>query len=224
MSSIRTVFSAAFLALTLAAASAESVQAQGQATAAAWRGNRNEQLIDQAVRRFGYRPNRLTQRQVDAIHRAWDELLGPGSSRRRVHLNRTQATAIVYMALVHREQDGAYDLPRDRDDRDGWRDRPAYWTAECDQLQADAYRLGNLVAAPESNAGLFVQEPERGRARALARQIQERAVECRATEAADRAGEVLRLLADQLPEREAVSRRVDALKQAIQRAEPGRRR
>jgi hypothetical protein len=36
-----------------------------------------------------------------------------------------------------------------------------------------------------------------------------------------RSGEVLRLLSDQLPDREAVGRRVDALKQAIQQASPG---
>src|SRR5688500_6625806 len=106
MSIFRTIFSAAALALALATASADSasaqatVQIQGQSGIAAWRGSRNEQLIDNAVRRYGYRPNRLSHRQVAAIHRAWDELLGPGASRRRTGLNRTQATAIVYMALV----------------------------------------------------------------------------------------------------------------------------
>jgi hypothetical protein len=234
MPSIRTIFAAAALALSLSAASAETVhaQAQAQAGAASWRGGRNEQLIDQAVRRYGYRPHRLTQRQVEAIHRAWDELLGPGSSRRRIALNRTQATAIVYMALVQpTEDDGRYDRRgrdgvEDRDGRDdgyGRNDRPGSWSAACDALQPDANRLGTLVAAPQSGAGRFVTEPDRGRARALARQIQERAVECRATAAADRAGEVMELLSHPLADRGAVRVRVDALKQAIQQADRGRR-
>lgn len=241
MSIFRTIFSAAALALALAAASADSASAQasvqGQAGIAAWRGSRNEQLIDNAVRRYGYRPNRLSHRQVAAIHRAWDELLGPGASRRRTGLNRTQATAIVYMALVQPyEDERGYDRPRDRDDddrygRDGRRDdrdgryeRPTYWSAQCDELQADAYRLGSLISAPGGNVGLFVAEPERARARALAQQIQQRAVQCRATGAANHAAEVLELLSAALPDRNAIRLQVDALKHELQQAQPGRGR
>ena len=235
MPSIRKLFSAAALALALTAVAHDAAHAQPQAAAARWRGNSNEQLIDQAIRRYGYRPSRLTDPQVRAINNAWTELLG--STTRRVTLNRTQATAIVYMALVYPYEDqrtrpdgsypgGGYDRPDDGYDRpgDGYGGRPGSWGAQCDQLQSDAYRLGTLISAPEINTGLFVAEPERGRARSLARQIQQRAVDCRATEAADRAGEVMILLAEALPERQAVSRRVDALKEAIRRAAPDRPR
>lgn len=237
MLTLRKAFYAAGLALALAAASHSSAEAQS--TVARWRGGNNEQLIDQAVRRYGYRPNRLTDAQVRAINNAWTELFG--TTTRRPSLNRAQATAIVYMALVEprdRGRDG-YDRPRDDYGRPGgvwdadeyeggygggYDGRPGGWGAECDQLEADAYRLGTLISAPENNSGLFVVEPERGRARSLARQIQERAVQCRATAAADRAGEVLSLLSEQLPERSQVERRVNALKQAIQQASPGRPR
>jgi hypothetical protein len=228
MLSIRKSLFAAGLALALSALS--HLPADAQASIARWRGGGNEPLIEQAVRRYGFRPNRLTDAQVRAINDAWTELLGP--TTRRAQLNRTQATAIVYMALVQPYEDertgGVYDAPRD-DDR---YDRPGGgyqggrgWSAECDAMEADAYRLGTLVSAPErGNASLFVQEPDKGRARALARRIQEQAVQCRAYAAADRAGDVLTLLSENLPDRADVSRQVDALKRALQDAAPGRPR
>jgi hypothetical protein len=223
MLTIRKIVCAAGLALALAAAS--HAPADAQASVARWRGTGNEQLIEQAVRRYGYRPNRLSDIQLRAIDRAWAELLG--HTTRRVALNRAQATAIVYMALVEPSENAYAGRDRDRDDYDrpggGYGGRPSDWSAECDEMEADAYRLGNLVSAPRNNTGLFVTDPERGRARALARQIQERAVQCRATSAADRAGEVMAVLADNLPRRSAVENRVDALKQAIQQAAPGHR-
>jgi hypothetical protein len=235
MLTVRRAIYAAGLALALAAAS--HAPAHAQATAAHWRGTGNEQLLNQAVRRYGYRPNRLSDGEVRAINRAWVELLGPGS--RRAPLNRAQATAIVYLALVEPREDayagrppvedydrpgGGYGRPGDGYGRpdDGY-GRPGYWAAACDEMEGDAYRLGNLVSAPRDNGGLFVTDPERGRARALARQIQEQAVQCRATGAADRAGEVLAELSGALPRRDVVAQRVDALKAAIQQASPGRR-
>jgi hypothetical protein len=221
MSTIRRFFLAAGLALALVSAS--HAPAEAQASVARWRGNGNEQLINTAVRRYGFRPGRLTDTQVRAINDAWTELLGP--TTRRTTLNRAQATAIVYLALVE-PREGAYADRGDEYDRPGggYDGRPGRWSAECDEMQADAYRLGNLVSAPRGSSGLFITDPERGRARSLARQIQERAVQCRATSAADRASEVMAALADNMPRRSAVESRVNALKQAIQQAAPGRGR
>jgi hypothetical protein len=235
MLTLRRIFHAAGLALALAAASHRSADAQ--ASVARWRGSGNEQLIDQAVRRYGYRPNRLTDTQVRAINDAWTELLG--TTTRRAPLNRAQATAIVYLALVEPNDDGRGGYGRDDYDRPGggygngpgsggyggggYGGRPGAWGAECDQMESDAYRLGTLISAPANNGGLFVVDPERGRARSLARQIQERALQCRATAAADRAAEVLTVLSETLPSRSTAEQRVNALKQAIQAA-PGRPR
>lgn len=231
MFTIRRLLAAAGIALALSGAS--HAPADAQATVARWRGGGNEQLIDQAVRRYGYRPNRLTDAQVRAINDAWTELVG-GPGTRRASLNRAQATAIVYMALVEPYDDGrgghgrgdGYERPGGVRDDDGggygngggYGGPPGGWSAECDQLEADAYRLGTLVSAPERNAGLFVAEPEKARARSLARQIQDRAVQCRATPAADRAAEVLTALSEALPERTVVEARVNALKVAIQQS------
>lgn len=231
---IRKILAFAALALALSTAA----DAHAQAGVARWQGSRSEQLINQAVRHYGFRPNRLTQRQVESIQDAWAELLGVQGGRRT--LSRAQATAIVYMALVHPlEEDDWYEEGRpgrrpgggwnDRpgggwDDRPRDDDRPPYRDEACMQMESDAYRLENLVRAPERNTGLFVAEPEKGRARALARQIQQRAIECRASTVADRAADVLTALSAAMPERSHVAARVSSLKQAIQRAPTGPRR
>jgi hypothetical protein len=219
---IRKILAFAALALALSTAA----DAHAQAGVARWQGSRSEQLINQAVRHYGFRPNRLTQRQVESIQDAWAELLGVQGGRRT--LSRAQATAIVYMALVHPlEEDGWYEEGRPGrrpgggwDDRPGDDDGPPYRDEACMQMESDAYRLENLVRAPERNSGLFVAEPEKGRARALARQIQQRAIECRASTVADRAADVLTALSAAMPERSHVAARVSSLKQAIQRATP----
>lgn len=230
---IRTLFTFAALALALCAAADARAQSSVQAGVAHWNGSRNEQLINQAVRHYGFRPNRLTRHQIQAIQDAWHELLGTGSGRRP--LSRAQATAIVYMALVQPyEEDGWYDEGRPgggwhgggRDGRPGggWDDAPPYRPGEaCVQMESDAYRLENVVISSGGNGGLFVVDPEKGRARTLARQIQQRAVECRASGVADRASDVLNALAAPLPSRSDVQTRVNALKQAIQQANRGRR-
>ncbi|HEV3049491.1 MAG TPA: hypothetical protein VGX50_04245 [Longimicrobium sp.] len=231
---IHKIFAFAALALTLSTAVDARAQSSVQAGVAHWNGSRNEQLINQAVRHYGFRPNRLTRTQITAIQDAWYELLGTGSGRRP--LSRAQATAIVYMALVQPyEEDGWYDEGRPsggwqgggRDDRPGGGyddDAPPYRPGDaCVQMESDAYRLENIVISSGGSGGLFVMDPEKGRARTLARQIQQRAVECRASAVADRASDVLNVLAAQLPSRSDVQTRVNALKQAIQQANRGRR-
>ena len=220
-------------AFALALSAAAPGEAAAQSSASHWRGGRSEQAIDQAVRYYGFRPNRLTRDQIDAIQRAWTELLGRDARTRP--LSRSQATAIVYMALVHPfEEEGWYDGGRYGGGRrgggwsggpgGGYDDRPPYRDDACLEMESDAYRLGNLVGAPEVNTGLFIVEPEKGRARTLAREIQQRAIECRAPAVADRADEILRALSAALPSRSELETRVDALKHAIRQSTSGRRR
>jgi hypothetical protein len=240
MTRIRKVLALAALALALTAVAEVQAQSSVQSGMSRWRGSRNEQLINQAVRHYGFRPNRLTDRQVDAIQETWYELFGATTARRS--LTRGQATAIVYMALVHPyEQDGFYQDGRPGRGSGGWNDRPGDgWSDRprgdddgdappyrgddsCGEMESDAYRLGNLVSAPEVNTGVFVADPEKARARTLVRQIQQRAVDCRATAVADRATMILRLLSEQFPRRSDVEGQVNSLKQAIQQ-QSGRRR
>jgi hypothetical protein len=214
-----------FAAAALLALASRPAPADAQSSTAQWRGSRSERMIDRAVRYYGHNPNRLTREQSRAIDQTWSELLGPGA--RRGTLTATQATAIVYMALVfpHEEQaDGGYPDRPDHDDRPGYPggSRPPYWGRECVQMQSQAYELGNLVSASETQTGLFVMDPEKGRARTLARQIQQNAIECGATAVADRADDVLTALSANLPARTDVARRVDMLKQEIRDASPDR--
>jgi hypothetical protein len=232
---IRKVFALAALALALTVTADAQAQSSVQSGITRWQGSHNEQLINQAVRHYGFRPNRLTDRQVDAIQETWYELFGATTARRP--LTRAQATAVVYMALVHpHEEDGFYEDGRpgrgggwnDRNDRPGGGydgGAPPYRDDgdRCEQMESDAYRLGNLVSAPRTSTGLFVVDPEKGQARTLARQIQQRAVECRATAVADRAADILTALSAPLPRRSDVEPRVNSLKQAIQQ-QSGRRR
>src|ERR1041384_1903986 len=78
---IHKIFAFAALALALSAAAAAHAQPSVQAGVAYWNGSHNEQFINQAVRHYGFRPNRLTRDQIDAIQQAWYELLGTGSAR-----------------------------------------------------------------------------------------------------------------------------------------------
>lgn len=215
------------LALSAPHAGAAAQSSPAQSSAAHWRGGRGEQAIDQAVRYYGFRPNRLTRDQVHAIQRAWTELLGRDAWTRP--LSRAQATAIVYMALVHPyEEDGWYDEGRHGRGRGGrpgggWDDAPPYRGGEaCVRMEADAYRLENVIIA--AGSGLFVTGPDRDRARTLTRQIQQHAIECGAPAVADRASDVLRVLTAALPGRSDLETRVDALKQAIRQTAPVRRR
>lgn len=222
MRPIPTLLAALAVAISASAAAPLAAQDYGAASVRGAPPSRSSERIDQALRDFGYRPARLTRAEVRAINDTWRELLGPAG--RHALLTPRQATAIVYMALVHDRRGGRPDDDYPYHPGGGRDDRPGTWGAACERMEGDAYRLGVLVTAPESHNGLFVQEPERGRARALARQVQEQAIQCRALRVADRAGEVLTALASNLPGRSDVSRRVDALKREIEAAAPVRSR
>jgi hypothetical protein len=214
MRRIHTVLAAALAALAAAAAAPLAAQDYGAATVRGAPPSRSAERIDVALREFGFRPERLDRAEVRAINDTWSELFG--QARRGYVLTPRQATAIVYLALVHERRgrrDDRYSPVRD--------DRPRAWGPECERMEGDAYRLGLLITAPESGTtGLFVQEPERGRARALARQIQEQAIRCRVLGAADLAGEILTALSSTLPGRSDLEQRVSALKREIAAAAP----
>jgi hypothetical protein len=183
--------------------------------------------MDAALRYYGIDPSRLTREQSYALDRMRAELAGDGGDRRG--LTRTQATAIVYMALV---------FPREgRDSRGGYGDdygdtRGGYGqtnggrgreprAGRCTEVEQQAYELGSVVSGSARNAGLFVSDPEKIRARALARTIQQGALQCGNRDAADAAGEIIDELAENLPERAEIAGRVADLKSAL-RGEPYR--
>lgn len=241
----RTLRTGAFLAaLILAAAPAAHAQVQTEESPEFLRSgvqgygySRNQQLINQAVRDFGFRPSRLRRDDVLAIDRAWARVV-PGVDRRRYALNQEQATAIVYLALVHRRggyagtgrwddrgrDDGRWDERDgrgdgrwdDRDDQDGGRfeeTRGPRPIGACGNVDVQAYELWNVVNAPRQ-ATLFLNSEEKQQVRALATEIQREALRCGDRTVADRAADVIGSLSPTLPTREDVSRRARALRDA----------
>lgn len=183
---------------------------------------RVDSQMEAALRYYGIDPHRLTREQSYALDRMRAELAG--GDRRA--LTRTQATAIVYMALV---------FPREAGDgygdgygggRGGYGQENGGWGRDprpgrCTEVEQQAYELGNVVSGSGRNTGLFVSDAEKVRARSLARTIQQGALQCGNRDAADVAGEIMRELADNLPERSEIGQRVAELKGAL-RGEPYR--
>jgi hypothetical protein len=101
----RAAAAAAILALVAvpAAAQSSSVQAPGAYSSSrmASRGP-DQRMIDRAMREFGFDPSSLRRDQQRAIDEAWRQLLPDASPGHA--LNPAQATAIVYLALVHGRQ------------------------------------------------------------------------------------------------------------------------
>lgn len=215
MSSLR---SSLVLALVLLGAAPAASHAQ-----ASYGSGRVERVVrvdrqtEEALRYYGYNPNRLTREQSFALDRARADLLGHGWDRRAI--SRTQATAIVYMALVfprergrYGQQGGGYDGRGDYGEPGGY-GRPGY--GRCQDAEAQAYELGNVVSASARDGGLFVGDPEKGQARALARRVQQGAVQCGRSDAADLAGEIIEELSRPLPERAGIVRSIADLKRAL---------
>lgn len=185
-------------------------------------GTRNRQLLEDALREFGFRPDRLRRADVQAIDRTLAELV-PGADRQRYGLNRTQAQAVIYMALVHRRGGGGGGWNDAWDDDDRYPSRGGY--PACRDMEVRAYDLDNAVAGTNDwGAGMFLDQDERRRARELTREVQTLALQCGARGVADRSSELLRLLGENLPNRGQVVRRIDAIKQAIRDEDRGGRR
>lgn len=184
----RTLRLAAVLALVLAGG------ASAQAPAA-----RDEPVLERALRHYRFDPDALDADAHAALARTREALIPDPDGH---PLNRTQAMAIVYMALV---------FPVEQEEpRPGERRR-------CRGLAAQVYALGNLVE-PRTGAGLFVTEPdEQRRIRHAASRIQQEALRCASFPLADRAGEVLSELGRNLPTRSTLGETVVAMK-AIVRA------
>lgn len=178
-------------------------------------GTRNRTMLEEALREFGFTPSRLRRADVAAIDDALSTLV-PGADRQRHGLNRMQARAVVYMALVYPRGAGG----------DAWNDawdggprvtapRPRERQA-CVDMEVRAYDLENAVAGTDARgAGLFLNAEERRRATTLTREVQSLALNCGARDVADRGSDLLRLLGENLPNRSTVHRRIADIKDAI---------
>lgn len=214
----------ALLALALAMHGGSEAQAQYA--------GRNRVLIDEAARELGVRPSRLTTRQVSALEAAFPRLF-PTENPRRYTLNRSQATALVYLALVHprgtrgpgwddRDRDRYDEWDRDRGRDGGWDDerpggsRSALTRRECQEITTRAYEAANVIDAEGSS--LFLDSGEKEQVRTLLREVQRIAASRGETAVADRAGAIIAGANQSLPSKRDLRPRAQALKSAVNQA------
>lgn len=228
--------SAAVLALSLAGVAAAPAQSTVPNTQRSGIRAPNPPAVDRALREFGFDPYRLRPDQQRALDSAWG-LLFPEMNRYRSALNSSQATALVYVALVHgRERDrrggwgrtgrdggrGGYD--RNDDGRDDGRDddynrggndddRYGRGGAQCVDVNRSVYQAQNAVAL--NNRSLFVAAGEKRVVIESAREVQRAAIARGWRRVADRATDVIASVGDNMPERETVLGRIQALKDAV---------
>jgi hypothetical protein len=220
---------AALFVLSSAGAVTAQAQMSSANTARVSPRGTNQAQIERALREFGFDARRLRRDQQQAIDDAWRRLL-PEADPYRYPLNPAQATAIVYLALVHGREgrggwgNGGWDRGgdgRDNDGRDGGRgddgwDRGGSWngaTGECVSLNRRVYDADNAIDGDRSS--LFLDDGQKRDVRAAAREAQRIAVDHGWRRVADRAGDVITAASETLPNRDAVRGRVQELKRAV---------
>jgi hypothetical protein len=176
----------------------------------------NARLLGEVLRDFGYDADRLSAGQQERLDDARYRLFPDQSPRQR--LNRTQAIAVVYTALVY---------PRGTGGRGGWdddrgRDRPDD-AGRCVAIDEGVYELLNLVSG-DGNFG-SVDDEEKVKIHAVATRVQGAAIARNYRQVADRAVSVMASVSEWSPRRTVVRAHVNALKTAVDQAcgDDGRR-
>jgi len=234
--------SAAVLALSLASVGSAPAQTTAPYGTRAPVRAPNQPSVDRALREFGFNPNGLRAEQQRAIDSAWG-LLFPGVSQYRTTLNSSQATALVYVALVHgrqrggggwngnggrddhnngREDHGGWDDRDGRDgrngrDRDDWEDRDdrgGRGGAQCVDVNRRVYDVENALN-DGGGRSLFLNDTQKRAVRESARDVQRLAIDRGWRRVADRAGAVIESVNESMPDRTDVRARVQALKSAL---------
>jgi len=183
----------------------------------------NSELLDEAMHEFGINPSRLRPKQIERIEEI-RRLLFPSLNPRLHRLNRTQAIAVVYTALVYPRGTGGgrggwddgngYDDDRDRD-RPPY-DRPRGGNRQCVEVDKGVYELLNLMGGEGQT--MFLDDTEMDKVRTTATVVQREAISRGFRQVADRAADVIGALRSFSPSRRVVADRVIALKAAADQA------
>jgi hypothetical protein len=194
-------------------AAATMLAAQGAAVeTAAWRDRsadawgrelRRQPMVKQALRGHGYNPNRISQAQERALGEAYRELF-PERNARWDRLNRTQATALVYMALVHPGRSGSTGRQPRRSD--------------CETVATQVWELEDSFAPAGRGQARHLNRTEREWLLAQAAEVQRSAHLCGDRRLEDAAHELNILLSEQRPDRERVTRQVSRMKSLVRLA------
>jgi hypothetical protein len=212
MRNLRYVVMLFTLAAALGAA-ATTLPAQDAAVeAAAWRDRpvdswgrelRRQPMVEQALRGHGYNPNRISQAQERALAETYRELF-PERDPRWDRLNRTQATALVYMALVHPGRSGSSGRQPQR--------------SACETVATRVWELEDGFAPAGRGQARHLNRTEQEWLLAQAREVQRSAHLCGDRRLEDAAHELTTLLSEQRPDRERVTRQVSRMKSLVRLA------
>jgi hypothetical protein len=157
--------------------------------------------VQDAMRSYRFNPDRLNRTQERTLAETFTALF-PDRDPRRHHLNQTQATALVYMALVHPTHgDVARRQPR---------------RASCETAVRRVYQLDELFAAPGRGQPRDLRRDEQQRVHAEAREIERLARSCGEDRLEDEAARLVSLTAERQVAREQVTRQVHRM-QALAR-------
>jgi len=186
----------------------------------------NSRLMDEVMREFGINPLRLRPRQIERIDET-RRILFPSLSPRIHRLNRTQAIAVIYTALVYPRGTGG-----GRGGRDGWDDgygydddrgpdrppydRPGRGNRQCAELDQGIYELLNTVGG--EGQMIFLDDEEKERIRSTATRVQRAATDRGFRQVADRAADVIVSMRAFSPSRSVAAERVADLKAAADQA------
>jgi hypothetical protein len=198
------------------APAAVTLSAQGTAVeAAAWvdrsgdawgRELRRQPLVEQALRGHGFNPARLSTAQERALGETYQELFQDRDPRWE-RLNRTQATALVYMALVHSGRNRSVTrLPQ---------------RTACETVANRIWDLELAFAPPGRGQSRHLSRDEQQLLLAEAREIQRGSAVCGDRRLDEAAHELVELVSSRQPERERVTRQVNRMKSLVRLAVAG---
>ena len=211
----RNTLRATLAALALAITAAQPAVSQQQQAR-----TRNHAMVAQAAEAYGFDAGRMTAAQERAIDDAWERLL-PGEDSRTYRLNRTQAMAIAYVALVLQAQPGRGGWDEEGPARPGRPGRGRDDGGAMDAAIQTIYDLAGVIPHSTIN-GVFLSAPEKERIRRDAPEIQRLALRGSCTPLADEASRLSQATAGSAPaDRRVVANLLERMKTAAQSCRDG---
>ncbi len=158
--------------------------------------------LEDALREHGFRSDRLSTAQTRALDATFRQLF-PEQDARRYRLNRTQASALVYMALVQ-PRDSRYGSTPGR--------------SVCDDLGSLVRRMNDDFLRDNRNRSRYLDQRERDVLLRDARDVEQAARRCDHRSAEDEARTLVRIASQRTVEREQAIRQIQRLQGIVRTA------
>jgi hypothetical protein len=157
--------------------------------------------LEEAMREHGFRSDRLSNAQMRALDATFRQLF-PEQDARRYRLNRTQASALVYMALVQ---------PRDRLGSGPGR-------GYCDDLGTLVRRMSDDFLRDNRNRSRYLDRNEQEALLRDAREVEQSARRCDHRSVEEEARTLVRLVSQRTVERDLAIRQIQRLQSIVRTA------